>query len=1061
MSINVVFFFISLAVIIIASSFLYKLRPIFADERRMKGFYLLSVVMLAWIMVSAVNGLAASGYYVYSFLTKETFSIIVPYLLFWFILNFTESKFLHSGRMKIYLFAAPAVDMLMLFTTPMHGLYYKNLEPTAVPGLLPQTDVLFWVHIVMITMGFVYFFIFLCSYIIANFSRNPLLIITGFGVIIPFAMNIAYSFRSLGVTYDFSSIGYFLAVSLFAYLSYASKVRTFDNTYYREAISSITKSPVLYSTSFDDAALMIAKEGCDTIDVQCIGVWKFTDEMKTLRRIVNYDNRTSKSASQNILNITNSPKYRERISAEEIFVVEDISVPNDLSGSTHDYNPTLCAYMDAPIRSGGNLFGVLRIEQHRCQTYPNRREWSAKEQNFLATLANFVTVALENKERHRLEVAVEDANKLLTAVNQAAVILLTTKDDDDIEKNLIESMDLVGRANKVDRIHIWQNKEIDGVLHGECLYSWFSEVGKAMMETLRGYTVSLEEGLVWKDLLASGEVINGPLYSRPQSEQEVLSKFEFKSIVVLPLFLDDELWGYISIVDCEDERTFNSEEITNLQSVSLMMANLVNRHALIAKRTHEAELLERKRHEYASRLRATASEITRSPTISAGDIEAAAHIITKTACQTLNTSRVGFWRMLPDGDNIERQTRYDMDTGVDDSHIIFDVTEHPEYEKRLKSGQLVVMNNEKETNEMFTFLGEDDEGICSTLEAPAFVDGKVVGTLCVEQRTCEAYPDGREWTIVEQGFTSSLASLIALAVSGYERLKAYNEAELANKTKSNFLAKMSHEIRTPMNAITGMAELALREEMTDSVRDHISTVKQAGANLLSIINDILDFSKIESGSMQIVSDEYLFSSMLNDVISIISMRAFDSQIRFAVNIDSNIPDVLKGDETRIRQVLLNILSNAVKFTDMGYVLFSVNGEITGDNEIFLTMGIKDSGRGIKEEEIGKLFEDYSQLDNESDKEIEGTGLGLPIALNIIKAMGGDILVESEYGKGSLFTVTLPQEIGRPEKMAVVENASDISVLLYELRTTYAFSIAKAFDNLGLNHELASDEEKFF
>ena len=288
---------------------------------------------------------------------------------------------------------------------------------------------------------------------------------------------------------------------------------------------------------------------------------------------------------------------------------------------------------------------------------------------------------------------------------------------------------------------------------------------------------------------------------------------------------------------------------------------------------------------------------------------------------------------------------------------------------------------------------------------------------------------------------------------------AVNESREANRAKSSFLAKMSHEIRTPMNAIVGMAELALRENMANIAREHIITVKQAGANLLSIINDFLDFSKIETGKMEIVPSDYFFSSLINDVISIIRMRLIDSQIRFAVNLDCKIPNSLYGDEIRIRQVLLNILNNAVKYTEKGFVSLSAYGEIIDEHTVNITMKIKDSGKGIRQEDMGKLFAEYVQLDQEKNKGVEGTGLGLTIAKGITNAMKGTISVESEYGKGSTFTVKLPQKIISPKPLASVKNLDEKSVLVYERREIYADSIIYGITNLGVNSTLVSSDSE--
>ena len=356
-------------------------------------------------------------------------------------------------------------------------------------------------------------------------------------------------------------------------------------------------------------------------------------------------------------------------------------------------------------------------------------------------------------------------------------------------------------------------------------------------------------------------------------------------------------------------------------------------------------------------------------------------------------------------------------------------------------------------------------GIMSILAVPVFMNDEFWGFFVFEEHQYERIFTTNEVSILRSGSLLITNALLkqnitqSLKNTSGELESALIKAQEASNAKSDFLAKMSHEIRTPMNAIIGMTELALRTNNYNDALEHILTVKQASANLLSIINDILDFSKIETGKLEIASEEFSFSTLANDVISIIRMRAVDTRVRFIVNINSSLPNRLIGDEIRIRQVLLNILNNAIKFTEKGFVSFGVSGEMIDERTINFIMEIEDSGIGIKEEDKQNLFRDYTQFNQGKTREIEGTGLGLAIANSIVKAMNGNIKVKSEYGVGSKFTISIPLKIGSLDKIARVNDPEKANVLLYERREVNAASIIFSLKNLDVKGAIVSSDEE--
>jgi signal transduction histidine kinase len=288
-------------------------------------------------------------------------------------------------------------------------------------------------------------------------------------------------------------------------------------------------------------------------------------------------------------------------------------------------------------------------------------------------------------------------------------------------------------------------------------------------------------------------------------------------------------------------------------------------------------------------------------------------------------------------------------------------------------------------------------------------------------------------------------------------------AESASKAKSAFLATMSHEIRTPLNAIIGLSDIELQKKLEDSTRRAIVKIHNSGSDLLNIINDILDISKIEAGGFELVPVEYETALMINNTVQLNRVRIGSKPLGFELLIDENLPRKLMGDELRVKQILNNILSNAIKYTREGRVKLSVAWADNGSTGGWVVCTVEDTGQGIKEADLPKLFTEYSQVDTKANRKVEGTGLGLSITRNLVEMMKGSITVESEYGKGSVFTVRFFQDViggerlgkeiaGELEGFRFRENSAGLSETM--VREYMPYGKVLVVDDVEINLEVA-------
>ncbi|PKP67815.1 MAG: hypothetical protein CVT83_07770, partial [Alphaproteobacteria bacterium HGW-Alphaproteobacteria-5] len=306
-----------------------------------------------------------------------------------------------------------------------------------------------------------------------------------------------------------------------------------------------------------------------------------------------------------------------------------------------------------------------------------------------------------------------------------------------------------------------------------------------------------------------------------------------------------------------------------------------------------------------------------------------------------------------------------------------------------------------------------------------------------------------------------------------EIVRARDLAEEASHAKADFLANMSHEIRTPMNAIVGFSALAMKTDLNKKQRDYVRKIQQSGTHLLGIINDILDFSKIEAGKLSVEQTDFELEKMLENVSNLISEKATNKGLELVFDIGKGTPNFLVGDPLRLGQILVNYSNNAVKFTEQGEIVISIQVEEETDRDVMLRFAVRDTGIGLTEEQIGKLFQSFSQADTSTSRKYGGTGLGLAISKKLANLMGGDVGVESEHGKGSTFWFTarlgkgvvkarkfMPDPDLRGRRVLVVDDNEMSRVVLSDMLTGMTFVVKDVSSGKAALEEIrAADEEK--